>query len=563
MISTPQDRRLILLLAFLAIALMAKPSLAQPGDPPGGKYALVIGNSTYPGRDSISGAEDAKTMKDYLEQQLGFQPIESIVNANLDTMKAALDRFILRISKASVVVFFYSGHGFQINQKNYLLPTDGSIDPDHPERALSVEDKVLPVLAQAPDDAVKLVFLDACRKGVVLPSGITPGFAKPSGIPKKTVLAFAASYGELASSGPANGLSPYSTALLSFIRTPGLELGDLLKMVHERVLFNSRGIQEPREEGLDSVGQFFLRDAVTVNTVIGKPSTDDSNALLVLVNGKIVVDSSRKNNGPIVLKAGEGESNDLILLVSNGKTYHNGHTWDRTEGWSYKITFTAPGNANAQPFAADFSDDEPVPFKDGPHHGKVFTVARARLLVNPATAEVTLSEREDGLGNSEAPFFAQDQDALVEEKVKDLPLDQILVPSKFPDLGDLSATFLIPLFRELLTTGKLIGQDVADPERTFFVVRGNKALRDFVGSCVKDNLKDRIDDFQASVKAALKRDPTPFKLFDANLSECVKNAAKGTSLPPDDVKVWTAIEDRSDEPLTGAPPVAAGQGGQP
>src|SRR5436853_4319235 len=141
-------------------------------------------------------------------------------------------------------------------------------------------------------------------------------------------------------------------------------------MVHGQVLFNSRGLQETREEGLDALPQhFLLRDPVALSATIDKPKTDDSNALLVVVNGKVVQDSSQGVNDPIILKAGENVANDLILLISNGKTYHNGHTWERTEGWSYNIKVTAPNGEDSKPFEASFGDSEPVPFKDGPHHG--------------------------------------------------------------------------------------------------------------------------------------------------------------------------------------------------
>src|SRR6478609_3517467 len=91
------------------------------------KIALVIGNSNYGDDNTVSGVEDAKAIAECLEQQLGFEMLPSVLDGNLQAAKDALDNFGKKIRAADVVVFFYSGHGFQSEGKNYLLPPGGSV----------------------------------------------------------------------------------------------------------------------------------------------------------------------------------------------------------------------------------------------------------------------------------------------------------------------------------------------------------------------------------------------------------------------------------------------------
>jgi hypothetical protein len=430
-----------------------------------------------------------------------------------------------RIAAAKTVVFFYSGHGYQINGSNYLLPINTAIDPSGPQVSL---DTVFRSLSGAPDDAVKLVLLDACRTNVNLKvsggttleglPGWSPGLGKPSSkAPPRTLFGFAASYGKTAISGIPGSVSPYTSALLRSIREPGLEIRPLLRRIRDDVFVGTRRRQAPQDEGLAKIPEpFYLREPVEVPAVIaGWPHSN----LLVILNGEMVLDSNQNPHDRLRLKAGE---NELLLLVSNGKTFNKGHNWERPEGWSYRLELNLPDGRKEV-----FEDREKVPFKDGPHHGKVFPVARARIIVDDATAETTLPSefREDKLWKTAVPLWAQDQERLYERSVKDLPLDDILDPTAMPNFGIVPAPAVLALLREILTSGRFLGQGVAVPELTFFVVWGNKEYKPLVTACIEPKMKDRVNDLRASMAAALKRHPRPFDSFDQALNDCIREAA--------------------------------------
>lgn len=501
------------------------------------KIALVIGNSNYNDGDKVSGVEDAKAMAATLAR-IGFDVLPVLENGNLNQAKAALADFQAKMQDSSAVVFFYSGHGFQLEGNNYLIPIGGSIDP----KSCLTLDEVVQGLVLAPK-AVKIVFLDACRTEKKLSDGALQGLAKAPQAPQKVLQAFAASPDQVAASGSDDGLSPYTLALLPHLLESGLTIGDLFAKVRSDLANIS---QVPAEFNNGVPPEFCLCDPVFLTADI--PS--DVKNLFLILNGEVVLDSSKPSGNPIQLQAG---INNLVLMVSNGRTHRNGHDWDIAEGWSYRLTLGVAGQGEWT-----FKDGEDIPFENGPHHGGVFTVARANLVVAPAGATVSLENREDKVWNLEAPFWARDQDLLYEVSVKDLPLDKLLDPLRLPDFGVIPAATASLLLRELLTTGKILNQQIADPAKTFFTVRGNAAFKDLVQICVKDREDDRINDFFVSIRAALNRQSTPFDTFINGLNGSLQQlATASTTLPPEaraDARVWTAIEDRSTPPQPAAAP---------
>ena len=89
----------------------------------GGRVALVIGNSAYQHTVPLANPRnDAADIGAALEK-LGFQVIEG-----LDLDKAAFDRkvaeYATALRGAAVGLFFYAGHGLQVDGQNYLVPVD-------------------------------------------------------------------------------------------------------------------------------------------------------------------------------------------------------------------------------------------------------------------------------------------------------------------------------------------------------------------------------------------------------------------------------------------------------
>ncbi len=112
-------------LAAISLLLSAAAAFAQEEDPRGMKVlyreprsALVIGNSAYASSPLANPVNDADAMARLLEQR-NFK-VTLLTNADLPKMEAAVDLFGQSLGAGGVGLFFYAGHGMQIEGRNYL-----------------------------------------------------------------------------------------------------------------------------------------------------------------------------------------------------------------------------------------------------------------------------------------------------------------------------------------------------------------------------------------------------------------------------------------------------------
>jgi hypothetical protein len=506
------------------------------------RIALVIGNSDYGVGNEVSGVKNACSMKECLEA-LGFQVLPPVFDGTLKMMTDALKSFVDQIGDATVVVFFYSGHGVQLENRNYLIPTDGSVSA---ARSLLL-DEVLQALANAPNEALKFVFVDACRNIVDLPTDAPQGMTNPSEAPTGTLQAFAASPNQFAESGLPTQNSVYTKALLEYLPVPGLDMVSLFDQVRADVFRSSDTGQQTFEAGAIPK-DFFFRPPVFVQAkTYGWPNSP----VLVILNGEIVISTDVESVTPLQLNAKE---NHLAVLVSHGRSRVNDQIWGPAAGWGYRFDLEVPGIGKVE-----FEDSEKVPFLNGPHHGKVFTVAKAALFVDPKTAEVTVTEKKADLAKQEGPIWARDQEILFQAKLLDLdiPADAVLGAS----VNNSLARLFRPLIASLLKTGKILGQTVVERDKAFVVVRGNKALRDIAQKCMTDGWPDRLRDLSASFTAFFNRHPKPFDPFADGLNACIRAHGEGQveGFTPEDLRVAVTLDNLTPE----APADEVGEAGTP
>ncbi|HEC85044.1 MAG: hypothetical protein DRR08_26650 [Candidatus Parabeggiatoa sp. nov. 2] len=157
------------------------------------RLALVIGNSDYQSMPSLDNPVfDAQDMTAVLSQ-LGF---EVMLGRNVDkkTMVTAVKDFGEQLQRrGGEGLFYFSGHGLQSRNRNYLVPVDAKINSEA-EIEFEAFDvgRVLAQMGQA-NNNVNLVILDACRdnpyKTTAL-KGLKKGLAKMDS-PSGTLIAFA------------------------------------------------------------------------------------------------------------------------------------------------------------------------------------------------------------------------------------------------------------------------------------------------------------------------------------------------------------------------------------
>jgi len=230
---------------------------------PGNRVALIIGNSKYKNAlKLINPKHDAKAISEKLKS-LGFKVIVAY-----DVTKREFDKILRRfgnhLNDANVGLFFYAGHGLQVNGKNYLLPIDTKLSKERDLKweAISLVDVINEMERKK---QVNLIFLDACRdnpfsKTLALNSGrsrsiTSRGLARVE-TPVGTMISYATRDGQTASDGDGFN-SPYTQGLLKHINTPGLEISLMLRRVRKSVLEATNNEQVPWEYG-SLIDEFYL-----------------------------------------------------------------------------------------------------------------------------------------------------------------------------------------------------------------------------------------------------------------------------------------------------------------
>lgn len=236
----------------LAALLMALPAMAA--EPV--RVALVIGNATYREGPLKNPVNDAKAMTAVLTEQ-GFSVIYR-QNATKAEMESAIADFGEKLEEGATGLFYYAGHGMQVNGRNYLIPVDAEIKSEQRVRLTTVDvDVVLDQMAAA-QSRINMVILDACRnnpfEGRLRSTG---GGLAQINAPQGTLIAYATAPGRVAADGAgSNGL--YTEELVRGIRQPGLKVEEVFKQVRAAVTRRSNGGQTPWEAS-SLVGDFYFK----------------------------------------------------------------------------------------------------------------------------------------------------------------------------------------------------------------------------------------------------------------------------------------------------------------
>lgn len=206
------------------------------------RVALVIGNSSYEHTTPLANPKNDATDIAATLEKLGF---EVVVGTDLD--KGKMDRtirtFAEKLRGASLGVFFYAGHGLQVDQQNYLVPIDAQLSS---ASALDFELVRLDLVQRTMEreSKVNVLFFDACRDNPLArnlaramgtrSAGIGRGLA-PVESGEGTLIAFSTQPGNVALDGQGRN-SPFAAGVVKHISTPGEDISAVLINVRNDVM---------------------------------------------------------------------------------------------------------------------------------------------------------------------------------------------------------------------------------------------------------------------------------------------------------------------------------------
>jgi uncharacterized caspase-like protein len=237
------------ILVFWLMAAAASPAVAAK------KVALVIGNSNYASSPLANPVNDAADM-DRVLKQLGFSVILK-TDAGRRDMMDALNEFGRSLVRSEIGIFYFAGHGMQIDNTNYLIPVDARVESESDVIYEGVEaGRILGKMKDA-GNRLNIVILDACRNNPFARSfrASSQGLAKMDA-PPGSILAYATSPGSLAEDGSGrNGV--YTGSLLKNLIDPGLTVQELFNQTGLDVMNQTAQKQVPWISSTP-VPRFFL-----------------------------------------------------------------------------------------------------------------------------------------------------------------------------------------------------------------------------------------------------------------------------------------------------------------
>ena len=272
--------RWLLLLIFLATVpgshgqdrrgVGTRPAMANQ------RLALVIGNAAYDpaiGR-LVNPVNDATDMAAAL-QRLGFDLVGGKAQLNLNKwdMLTLIRQFGEQIRDGGIGFFYFSGHGVQVDKRNFLIPiTDAIAYEDDAERKGVDVDTIAKAMERA-ENRLNILVLDACRNNRLAKRerGSEKGLAEPSHKPEGTLIAFAASDGQTASENSAGRNGLFTQELLRNLEAPGSRLDDVFRLTRNDVKRLSGGSQVPMVS--DSTSEAVVLKSLNTETVASSSST--------------------------------------------------------------------------------------------------------------------------------------------------------------------------------------------------------------------------------------------------------------------------------------------------
>lgn len=212
------------------------------------KTAIVFGERDYKTGALKNTINDAIDIADSL-RKLDFY-VEIDTNNTLASMSQALDNWYNKLKDYDVALFYFSGHGSQVGDVNYLYPIDAN-----PKSSYDLNSQTYPaneIVEKLSDSSLRcgIIMLDACRSNPFAKSwnrdAAETGLKSMAG--RGTFIGFAASPGETASDGKeTNGIYQrngiYTQAILKYITQKDVSLNEIFTKVNNEVRLQTNSQQ--------------------------------------------------------------------------------------------------------------------------------------------------------------------------------------------------------------------------------------------------------------------------------------------------------------------------------
>lgn len=226
------------LFSVAALAVLAPAAQAQEGK----RIALIIGNNNYSLAPLRNAVNDARLM-DRALKAAGFRTIE-VEDVTKPKLEKAVGEFLKQLGPDDTALFFYAGHGVQIENENFLIPVDFAAADSVIEAKFSCFSMALLLDGLKNRCKRTIIILDACRSNPVAEKhSLQGGLAQPQNAGEGTYFAYSTKPGQVALDNRDGRDSYFTEALADEIAHKGLDIADVFTRVRSRVLSETSGKQ--------------------------------------------------------------------------------------------------------------------------------------------------------------------------------------------------------------------------------------------------------------------------------------------------------------------------------
>jgi len=212
--------------------------------------------------------------------------------------KTAFDRYISRLSPGCVAFFHYSGHGLQVDQENYLIPTDYRITDEASVRYDASSASKLHDRVAGTGVALNVIVLDACRNnGFRTARSAGAGLAAMNAA-RGSFIAFSTAPGQIASDNPRGRNGLFTSYFLEALKLPGLKLDDVFNRVREQV-YQASDQKQLAWTSSSVIGDFRFNRTGSDRDLVFDPTSEAKPAPVPVATGRqTVARPSRIDEGP-------------------------------------------------------------------------------------------------------------------------------------------------------------------------------------------------------------------------------------------------------------------------
>lgn len=255
----------------------------------------MIGNASYGTSPLRNPANDAEDMTIVLKE-LGFK-VTTLIDASHQEMYQAIRDFGKSISRADAGLFYFAGHGMQVDGVNYLIPVGADVQSEEEVKFNAIDANLVLAKMEQAKSRTNILLLDSCRD-----NPFTRSFRSSSrglaimDAPSGSLVVYATAPGSVAADGQGkNGI--FTGAMLRHLKTPGVDVEAMLRQVRKEVMAETGNQQVPWSSSSLTDSFYFAGDGHN-----GSPSIAADKSVSSLESE--VKTAGRDSNGFVLVEAG-------------------------------------------------------------------------------------------------------------------------------------------------------------------------------------------------------------------------------------------------------------------